>query len=51
MAVNWDLSWGSQLEYLLVVPPGAYVGFFTVWWLNFRSECPWRTRQMLYYLL
>ena len=51
MAVNWDLSWGCQLEYLLVVPPGAYVGFLTVWWLSFRSECPWRTRQMFYYLL
>ena len=51
LAVNWDLSWGFQLEYLLAVPPGAYVGFLTLWWLSFRSERPWRTRQMFYYLL
>ena len=51
MAVNWDLSWGFQLEYLLAGPPGAYVGFLTLWWLSFRSERPWRTRQMFYYLL
>lgn len=47
IAISWDLSWGYQPEYLLVFQVGSLV-FVTVWWLGSKSECPKRTRQIVY---